>query len=112
MDIIFEKVETPEDASAAVIDTLVAAEPGTYRVAVGTRKELERLRLAVRDAGFKVACRQHAFEDGAYIYAIEAVVTGEAGAEEPKASVVKKAAPARKPKPAPAVEETPLETGV
>lgn len=113
METMFEKVETPEDVSVAVIAQLTAAEPGRYRVAVGQRKELERLRLAIKEAGYVVACRGIGpNEEGVHLFAVEATVTTEAGVAEPKPSANGKA-PVKRAAPKPKAEEpTPLETGV
>ena len=118
METMFEKVETPEDVSVAVIAQLTAAEPGRYRVAVGQRKELERLRLAIKEAGYVVACRGIGPNDeGVHLFAVEATVTTEAGVEEPKAEVVipsqpRKAKARGVAKMESVEEDTPLETGV
>lgn len=109
MELIFDKVETPEDVSSEVISKLVHTEPGTYRVATGHRKELERLRLAIRDAGYKVVCRQSHVVNGEFFFVIEATVTAPTGEHEPEPAPEPKA---RVRKPKPKADETPLETGV
>lgn len=110
MELTFEKIETPEDVSIEVISKLVHTEPGTYRVATGSRKELERLRLAIRDAGYKVVCRQSHVVNGEFFFAIEATVTAPTGEREPEPVVEAPKATAKKGKAKD--EPTPLETGV
>lgn len=107
MELVFEKVETPQNRFNEVLMQLINAGPGTYRVAKGPKDSaMENLRIYIRDAGYVVVCKrvqELETDTSGIIYVVDATVTTEPGAAEPVKE--EEPAPKAKPKPKPKVQD-------